>query len=88
MFMNIALIFALETKCQGNMFVAFLFRVNLACEYSSSEKSHIYIDRYVINVSSTSINLTEGLNEKQRSSIRRAIHVDVIYPILFHNIIP
>jgi len=47
------------------MFVAFLFRVNLACEYSSSEIRHIYIDRYVINVSSTSIHLTEGLNENK-----------------------
>jgi len=27
--MNIALIFALETKCWGIMFVAFLFRVRL-----------------------------------------------------------
>ena len=45
------------------MFVAFLFRVNLACMYSSSEIRHIYIDRYVINVSS--INLTEGLNENK-----------------------
>ena len=27
--MNISLIFALETKCWGNMFVAFLFRVSL-----------------------------------------------------------
>ena len=29
MFMNIVLLFALETKCWGNMLVAFLFRVSL-----------------------------------------------------------
>ena len=47
------------------MFVVFLFRVNLACEYSSSENRHIYIDKYVINMSSTSFHLTEGLNENK-----------------------
>jgi len=29
MYMNIALMFALETRWWGNMFVAFLFRVSL-----------------------------------------------------------
>jgi len=50
MYMNVALIFALETKCWGNICVAFLFRVSLCRMYIECLYQTIYGYMYVIDV--------------------------------------